>query len=78
MDIQMPIMDGYQAIRALRKLGYRTPVIALTAHAMVEERAKTRAAGFASHLTKPLDAQELLQTILFYPIRKARLAMPAE
>ena len=64
MDIQMPEMDGYQAIEALRNSGYKTPVIALTAHALVEERSKTQAAGFSAHLTKPIDKSELLSIIL--------------
>ncbi|RZA22751.1 MAG: response regulator [Proteobacteria bacterium] len=63
MDIQMPTMDGYQAKHALDMRGYKKPVIALTAHAMMEERFKTEAAGFAGHLTKPLIATELLKTV---------------
>ncbi len=63
MDIQMPTMDGYQAKKALDERGYPKPVIALTAHAMAEERLKTKSAGFAGHLTKPLAADELLQTV---------------
>lgn len=63
MDIQMPNMDGYQAKQALDKAGYERPVIALTAHAMSDERAKTSTAGFAGHLTKPLIASQLLQTV---------------
>lgn len=63
MDIQMPTMDGYQAKKALDDCGYPKPVIALTAHAMAEERVKTKSAGFAGHLTKPLAADELLQTV---------------
>jgi PAS domain S-box-containing protein len=63
MDIQMPIMDGYEAIRKLRASGYKGPVFALTAHAMAEERKKTQAAGYDGHLTKPLDTDSLIQTI---------------
>jgi signal transduction histidine kinase/CheY-like chemotaxis protein len=63
MDIQMPKMDGYEAIRELKENGYTVPVIALTAHAMVEERVKTKAAGFAAHLTKPLDNEEVIHTV---------------
>ena len=63
MDIQMPIMDGYQAICELKKLNYQAPVIALTAHAMAEERQKTTRAGFASHVTKPIDRDELIRAI---------------
>lgn len=63
MDIQMPIMDGLEATRSLRNAGFRKPIIALTAHAMVEERARTRAAGCDGHLTKPLNVKELLKTV---------------
>ncbi|MGZ3787303.1 MAG: PAS domain S-box protein [Bacteriovorax sp.] len=64
MDIQMPKMDGYQATKILLDRGYKTPIIALTAHAMDEEREKTRATGFAAHLTKPLNFNELLNTLV--------------
>ncbi len=63
MDIQMPRMDGYQAMNELIAKKYARPVIALTAHAMAEERMKTKAAGFDGHLTKPLDCAELVNTI---------------
>ncbi|MES2964918.1 MAG: response regulator, partial [Bdellovibrionota bacterium] len=55
--------DGYQAKQALDERGYDKPVIALTAHAMPEERTKTHAAGFAGHLTKPLVPSDLLRTL---------------
>lgn len=64
MDIQMPKMDGYQAKRALDDVGYDKPVVALTAHAMKEERLKTKEAGFVRHLTKPLDTAELVWTVV--------------
>lgn len=66
MDIQMPIMDGYQAVDILRKTGYETPILALTAHAMLEERLRTRAAGFNGHLTKPLNPIELVAAIVAF------------
>ena len=66
MDIQMPKMDGYQATKALLNQGYKTPIIALTAHAMASERAKTKAEGFSGHITKPFDFGELLQTLVSY------------
>jgi PAS domain S-box-containing protein len=63
MDIQMPVMDGYEAIKKLRSMGYEGTVFALTAHAMAEERKKTKAAGYDGHLTKPLDTDALINTI---------------
>lgn len=63
MDIQMPIMDGYEALRRLQESNYNRPVIALTAHAMSEEKERTKKAGFAAHLTKPVNVKELAETI---------------
>lgn len=63
MDIQMPGMDGYQTRKALSDQGFNNPIVALTAHAMNEEREKTRMAGFAAHLTKPVNMTELLTTV---------------
>ncbi|WP_373999351.1 ATP-binding protein [Bdellovibrio bacteriovorus] len=63
MDIQMPEMDGYQSKKALEERGYTGPIVALTAHAMKEEQEKTRDAGFSAHLTKPLNKQELVNTV---------------
>lgn len=63
MDIQMPLMDGYEATRILRASGYNKPIIALTAHAMAEERELTHAVGCNGHLTKPLNSIELFSTV---------------
>lgn len=64
MDIQMPGIDGYEALRILLKLHYDVPVIALTAHAMIEERQRTLSAGFADHITKPIDINSLVNSIV--------------
>ncbi len=69
MDLQMPKMDGYEATETLRRQGYEKPILALTAHAMVEERQRTRRAGCNAHLTKPLDPKELIEKINAY-VRK--------
>ena len=59
MDIQMPIMDGYQACKAIREFNPTVPIVALTAAAMVEDKNKALAAGMNDHLTKPLDSNAL-------------------
>jgi signal transduction histidine kinase/ActR/RegA family two-component response regulator len=74
MDIQMPEMDGFEALAAIRAIeertGRRTPVIALTAHAMKEDRERCRAAGMDDYLSKPIEAARL------YEIVRAALERP--
>ena len=64
MDVQMPEMSGHEAARALREAGYRAPVIALTAAALVTEREAALAAGMDDFLTKPVDAEKLQAALL--------------
>jgi len=64
MDIQMPGMDGYSALKELKNKNYPKPVIALTAHAMIEEKRKALAAGFCEHVTKPVEKEKLVRAIL--------------
>jgi PAS domain S-box-containing protein len=66
MDIQMPVMDGYAAARAIRnsKSGIRNiPIIAMTAHAMAGDADKSRQAGMNGHVTKPIDPTELFSAL---------------
>ena len=63
MDVQMPRVSGLQAVEELRRRGDRIPILALTAHAMVEEREKCLAAGFDEFLTKPVTREELARTV---------------
>ncbi|MBF0160359.1 MAG: response regulator, partial [Magnetococcales bacterium] len=68
MDIQMPVMDGYTATRAIRQWEQqegRQPLIimALSAHADIEKKGESLAAGCDEHLTKPIKKQELLMAI---------------
>ncbi len=58
-DIQMPVMDGYEAVAAMRKKGLQQPIIALTANAMKGYEERILDAGFSHYMTKPVDIDAL-------------------
>lgn len=67
MDLQMPVMDGYQACRMIRSSEHpqalSIPVIALTANAFAQDVAKSMAAGMNDHISKPIDYKRLIQVL---------------
>ena len=70
MDIQMPVMDGYEATRAIRASGHADaasiPIIAMTANAFNEDVARAVAAGMNAHIPKPIDINELYRVLAQY------------
>lgn len=74
MDIQMPVMDGYEAAKAIRRLGEagqrpdaaKIPIIVLTANAFADDVYRARQAGMNEHVSKPLDVDRLLITLHHY------------
>jgi len=79
MDVQMPVMDGFEATRLLRQdLGLTTPIIALTASAINGEKQRCLAAGMNDYLTKPFFEDELLQLVHDWILRPAADAPVAE
>jgi CheY-like chemotaxis protein len=66
MDISLPVMDGYEAARSIRKTFPSLPVIGLSAHAMQGDAEKAIAAGCTDYLTKPVDEDLLLKKLKEY------------
>lgn len=66
LDIQMPELDGYQTLKILKCNGYPRPVIALTAHALNEERDHAMREGFSDYLTKPIEKRLMYETLAKY------------
>jgi two-component system sensor histidine kinase/response regulator len=81
MDLQMPVMDGYTAARTIRECYPNLPILALTAHAMVEEKARVLASGMNDIITKPI-LPDILYAMLehwLHPvIRQPRTLPPSE
>ena len=66
MDVQMPILDGFGALRAIREQNYQVPIIALTAHAMREHQEECLSAGMDDYISKPVSTDALIATIIKY------------
>jgi len=66
MDIAMPVMDGYEASRIIRKSFETLPIIGLSSLAMAGDAEKARAAGCSDYLTKPVDEDMLMRKIKEY------------
>ena len=70
MDIQMPVLDGYGATRAIRALPdpamSKVPILAMTANALEEDRQRAKEAGMDGHLGKPIEIDRLLAALRKY------------
>lgn len=63
LDLDMPVLDGWGLLGALRDLGLQTPVFILSAHSLKEDRQRAAALGVSAYLTKPLDFDDLLRRL---------------
>ncbi|MBF0161477.1 MAG: PAS domain S-box protein, partial [Magnetococcales bacterium] len=80
MDVQMPVMDGYQTTRYLREQASfeKMPIIAMTAHALVGDKDNCLAAGMNDYISKPIDLQQLFRVLLqWIPPRRAPMDVSA-
>ncbi len=66
MDIEMPVMNGYEATEAIKKISPNTPIVAITAYAMRSVKEKIESLNCNSFLTKPIRANNLLNVVLKY------------
>lgn len=66
MDIQMPMMDGYEATRRIRELNMYVPIIAQTANALQSDKEKSLEAGCNDYIAKPIMAEELIEIVVKY------------
>jgi two-component system sensor histidine kinase/response regulator len=80
MDVQMPVMDGFEATAAIRKMekssGGHVPIVAMTAHAMVGDMERCQAAGMDAYLSKPFRLQELNDILSRYSALSSDIELP--
>ncbi|OEZ97209.1 sensory/regulatory protein RpfC [Duganella sp. HH101] len=79
MDVQMPVLNGYDATRAIRALGgalARLPIVAMTANVMDDDRRRAGEAGMDAHVAKPIDVEEMLGVLTRLAGSGARAAAP--
>ncbi|MGD2034561.1 MAG: response regulator, partial [Bacteroidales bacterium] len=76
MDIKMPLVDGYEATRAIKKFNPNLPVIAQTAYAMSEDKTLALKAGCDEFITKPIDLDILLAVVTKYLNKEKKPAKP--
>lgn len=77
IDVQMPILDGLQATAILRSKGYTKPILALTAHAMKEDRLRSLNAGCNEHISKPINPKLFIETVYQFANGTASSPQPA-
>lgn len=78
MDLQMPVMSGYDATRKIREHNKDIPIVALTAAAMIEDKQKVLKAGMNEHLSKPIDKQELYLAISSLTNKNLKIPKPTQ
>lgn len=64
MDLQMPVMDGYEASKQIRRMGVTTPIIALTASTLMDDREKVKSHGMNDHIIKPFNPDDLQRKLM--------------
>ncbi len=72
MDVQMPVMDGIEATHKIREAGFTLPIIAMTAHAMDEEKRRCLRAGMNDHVAKPMEPEAFYNTLAQWTLKSVK------
>ena len=70
MDLQMPVLDGLEATRRMRQMGFKGPILAVSALALTDKRKLSLAAGCTDHVEKPIDVKKLAALLARYRSKK--------